>query len=476
MRTGRVVHHPGSRCPGGGATPRSAASGDLDYPVAVIPSRVRPVASLVLSLVLAGLVAACGSSPSESFTPSVSNGPTPAATVATPSPTQAPTQPSAAPDSPGPSASPADEEGALRAIAADVAAIRALTWKTPMEPRVIDEAELRRILLADFEKSGAASRLRDVEALYRGLGAMEGGRSLEELYLDALGSQALGFYRHDDRTLYIVQRSGGLGPVEEYTAAHELTHALQDQRFGLKDLGLDATEQSDRTLGALSLVEGDASLAGLYWSQKNLSLADLGEIIQAASEPAAQEALDALPPLVREILMFPYVQGLEFVMGLQTTGGWGAVDAVYAKPPESTEQVLHPDKYREGEEPVDVALPEDLAARLGDGWSLAYEDTLGELGLRTWLAQANAAEAANAAAVGWGGDRVGLYRGLGGAWAIVLRTAWDDTAAAQRFTSAAGPVVAGLPHASLVVDAQGPVVIIGSDAAVLTKLEGLVGG
>jgi hypothetical protein len=357
-----------------------------------------------------------------------------------------------------------------------VSAIRALTWKTPVEPRVIDEAEARRILTRDFEKSGAASRMVDVETLYRGLGAMEGERTLEDLYLAALGSQVIGFYRYDDRALYIVQRSGGLGPVEEYTAAHELTHALQDQRFGLKALGLDATEQSDRTLGVQSLIEGDASLAGLYWSQKNLSLADLGEIIKAASEPAAQEALDALPPLVREILMFPYVQGLEFVMGLQVAGGWDAVDAMYAKPPASTEQVLHAERYRAGDAPVAVALPSDLAPELGDGWSLAYQDTLGELGLRTWLAQANEKAAADAAATGWGGDRVGLYRGPDGAWAIVLRTAWDDAAAAQRFASAAGPVVAELPHAALTSDAQGPVVLIGSDAAVLQKVRGLVGG
>jgi hypothetical protein len=434
-------------------------------------------AAPLLALALAAVLSACGSSPSPSSTPASTAGASSQPTVA---PTAAPSTTGPAPPasaaSPSASASAADTVAALRAIADDVSAIRQLDWKTPIEPRVIDEAELRRILTGDFEKSGAAARLVDVETLYRGLGAMEGGRSLEDLYLDALASQVLGFYRDTDRTLYIVQRSGGLGPVEEYTAAHELTHALQDQRFGLKTLGLDATEQSDRTLGAQSLVEGDASLAGLYWSQQNLSLADLGEILKAASEPAAQQALDALPPLVREILMFPYVQGLEFVMGLQATGGWGAVDAAYARPPASTEQVLHPERYRAAESPMDVALLGDLAPGLGDGWTLAYEDTLGELGLRTWVAPAPAAGAANAAAVGWGGDRVGLYRGPDGAWAIVLRTAWDDAAAAQRFASAAGPVVAELPHATLTSDAQGPVVLVGSDAAVLRKLEALIGG
>jgi hypothetical protein len=442
------------------------------------PPRIRVAVAGLAALALAGLLAACGSSatPAPSSAPGASAAPTAAPTAPLPSPPSPSISPSTPIASPAASASQADTVAALRTIADDVAAIRQLDWKTPVEPRVIDEAEARRILTGDFVKSGAPSRLADVETLYRGLGAMEGDRTLEDLYLAALGSQVIGFYRYDDRALYIVQRSGGLGPVEEYTAAHELTHALQDQRFGLKALGLDATEQSDRTLGVQSLVEGDASLAGLYWSQKNLSLADLGEIIKAASEPAAQEALDALPPLVREILMFPYAQGLEFVMGLQVAGGWEAVDAMYARPPASTEQVLHPEKYQAAESPVDVALPGGLATGLGDGWSLAYEDTLGELGLRTWLAQANEKAAADAAATGWGGDRVGLYRGPDGAWAIVLRTAWDDAVAAQRFTAAAGPVVAELPHAALTSDAQGPVVLIGSDAAVLQKVGGLVGG
>jgi hypothetical protein len=433
-------------------------------------------AVLVLAWALVASLSACGSSPSPSASPSASGAaPSPAVTAGPSSSATAPAA-SASPASPSPAASPVDQVGALRAIAEDVASIRALPWKTPVEPRIIDEAELRRMLQADFEKSGSAADLAEIESLYRGLGAMAGDRSLQDLYLGALGSQVLGFYRDDDSTLYIVQRSDGLGPVEEYTAAHELTHALQDQHFGIKKLGLDTPGQSDRALGALSLVEGDASLAGVHWSQRNLSLADLGEIIKAASEPTAQEALDALPPIVRESLTFPYAQGLEFVLGLQATGGWGAVDAAFAKPPASTEQVLHPEKYASGEAPVAVALPSGLAAGLGSGWSLAYEDTLGELGLRAWLAQASEKAAADAAATGWGGDRAGLYRGPNGAWAIVLRTAWDDAAAAQRFASAASPVVAELPHATLTTDAQGPVVLVASDAAVLSRLEALVGG
>ncbi len=441
-------------------------------------SATAALTAAVAAALLTGFLAACDSSTRPS--PSATAAATPIATAsATAAPPTAPASPAAtAPTTaPGaPTAAPtaaADDVAVLRGIADDIAGIRDLGWKTAVTPRVIDEAELRRLLQRDFETSGTSGDLAEVEALYRGLGAMTGDRSLEDLYLEALGSQVLGFYRDDDRTLYIVRRSGGLGPVEKYTAAHELTHALQDQHFGLASLGLDTPGQSDRALAALSLVEGDASLAGVYWSQGHLSLADLGEILRAAAAPGAQEALDALPPIVREGLTFPYLQGLQFVMGLQTTGGWEAVDAAYARPPASTEQILHPEKYQAGEGPVKVGtpLPRGVAGAIGPDWRLTYTDTLGELGLRTWLAQANDAQAADAAAAGWGGDRVELYRGPAGGWAIVMRTAWDDAAAAGRFTEAARLVVGALPHATLMTGAQGPVILVGSDAAVLGKLE-----
>ncbi len=357
-----------------------------------------------------------------------------------------------------------------------MAVIRQLDWKKPIEPKLIDEAEARRIIAADSEKKVPPGTFEGLETLYRGLGLMAGDRHLLDLTLDALEGQILGFYREDDRSLYIVERSGGIGPIEKYTISHELTHALQDQHFGLGGLGLDAIGEDDRVVAARALPEGDASLASLYWVQQNLSLADLGAIAKAAADPAPQAALDALPPIVRESIVFPYVSGLSFVMGLQLRGGWPAVDAAYRDPPISTEQVLHPERYATHEKPVPVALPADLTARLGSGWSLATEDTFGELGLGVWLRQANDKAAADAAASGWGGDRVGLYRGPDGAWAVVLRTAWDDPTAAARFAAAAKPVVAQLTHASLGADAQGPVVLVGSDDAVLGRLEATVGG
>ena len=94
-----------------------------------------------------------------------------------------------------------------------------------------------------------------------------------------------------------------------------------------------------------------------------------------------------MPAILRESLLFPYVQGMTFVQS-QAAGGWQAVNDAYADLPASTEQILHPEAYAAGELPIDVELPDDLGARMGDGWSVGLEDTFGEFQLKIWLDQA----------------------------------------------------------------------------------------
>ncbi len=434
----------------------------------------RRIVEVVATVALALVVAACGSSASPSpVTPSPTSAPTPAPTVApieTPGATPSPSPSASAGPSSSSGPAPSLDPGAIAEIERQVAEIRRLEPLRTVAPAIVDEAQAKALLVDGFRQENTPQDLADGELLLRGLGLWSTDRSLEEVLLSFMESQVLGFYRETDKKLYIVSRSGGFGPLERYTASHELTHALQDQHFDLGSLGLDRKDQGDRGLAVRALVEGDATLAGTYWAQANLTMQELVQMAGLASDPAQQAVLDGLPAIVREQLMFPYLDGLTFAMRLQQQGGWEKVDAAYRDLPASTEQVLHPEKYLAGEKPIDVALPGGLAARLGPGWSLAAEDTLGELQLRIWLATGGAAVDAKAAAAGWGGDRVGLYRGPDGAWAIVLATAWDTQEASDRFTGAALEAAGALPYADLVSGGQGPVVLIGSDEAVLEAL------
>ena len=176
-----------------------------------------------------------------------------------------------------------------------------------------------------------------------------------------------------------------------------------------------------------------------HWQLQHLSQAELFELLAQGLDPEATRVLQEMPPVLRESLFFPYTAGLNFTQGLYTAGGWGAIDAAFADPPASTEQILHPEKYAAEEEAVQVELPEDLAGKIGAGWSTALEDTLGEFQLKIWLGETAKAASVGAtdAAAGWGGDRVAVLNGPNDAWVIALLTDWDTNADATEFATAA---------------------------------------
>ncbi len=285
--------------------------------------------------------------------------------------------------------------------------------------------------------------------------------------LDFQTGQVAGYYSPDKDELFVVSRTGGLGPAEMVTYAHEFTHQLQDQRFDLAKLGLDAADQSDRQLAHLALVEGDAVTVQSGWMTTNLTPQQLGELLGASLDPKALEALQNAPPFVRETALFPYERGLAFASTLVAGGGYAAVDAAFAEPPDSTEQVLHPDKYEAREAPDSVAIPGAIGAALGTGWAAAGQDTLGELVLGIWLNQGGVPRAeANAAAAGWGGDRLVILRGPGGAVGVGMITTWDTEADAAEFATAATMAAAARTPAGVVAsDGLRTVVVAMGDRA-----------
>ncbi len=387
----------------------------------------------LVALVAALVVAACGSS--TPTTAPATTGPQPTATAV---PTHAPATavPTEAPSS-SPVASVCDESvagGPAATAGADdpnaatyteiegqVQDLRGLTASTAPIPRgVLDSAGLCAYLRESYRKNNPEELVKGTETLYKELGLMPQDASLEQLILDLQTSQVIGLYDANAKQMYVISKDGAIGPVEEFIYSHEYTHALQDQAFDIKAFRGTAKDQSDRSFARLALIEGDATLLMSLWAQRHLTPAQLGEIGKAA-DPASEEILAKMPAILKDPLMFPYLNGIQLALGAFTQGGFGAVDGLYANPPDSTEQVLHPEKFAAREKPVEVAFPEDLASRLGDGWKVSLQDTLGELLLEVVLRDGGAS-ATNEAAAGWGGDRVALIEGPGGEKAVVMDT------------------------------------------------------
>jgi len=434
---------------------------------------IRPRLHLPSTLLagLAILVAACGGSTTPTASPS-----------ATAAPTSAPASASPAASAPTTSSSPAaggDEDAIYDAIEAQVLEIRGLD-AVDVDRETIDGAELKAMNEADFDKDNPPEYVAANERLYKALGLMPESDSLRSLFLELVDSQVAGFYQPDAKKLYVVSRSGAINGADKITFAHEYDHALQDANFpGVFAEQKDLLDQSDQALARAVVYEGDATILMSYWALPNLTPAEIQEVIAAGSDPASNEILARTPAILRESLLFPYDTGVAFLTPIQASEGWAGVDAVFADLPRSTEQVLHPEKYQAKEEPVAVTLPSDLAADLGDGWSVALEDTFGEFQMRTWLRETGVPDpGATDAAAGWGGDRLAVLDGPGDSWGVVMKTAWDTEADAEAFEAAAATATGAAGGPGGVFVGEGGLtrwVVIGSDDATSETLANVLG-
>lgn len=399
----------------------------------------RPIAALLAAAVL--VAAACNP------TPSVAPSATPQRTFA-PTPTPVASPPAASPG--------ADDAAVYAAIREQVETIRGLQPTAAVEPTTIDEAQLRRNLEAEIDAEQTPEEFAISEDLLETLGFIPEGTSLRDEQLDLFSGQVIGYYSPDRDELFVVSKTGQtVGTIERVTYAHEFAHQLQDQTFDLATVDTGDLDQSDRSLAGLALIEGDAASVQTQWMIEQLTPEQLLEVIFAGQDPEALAALNNAPAFLSVTAVFPYDigGGLGLVQQLVGEGGYAAVDAAFAEPPASTEQVIHPEKYVAGEAPIQVDIPADIASRVGEGWSETARDTLGELILRLWLQEHGVgpkprpleppSQAASNAAAGWGGDRLALLRHADGSLAIALSTTWDTAADAAEFASAAERALSG---------------------------------
>ena len=425
----------------------------------------RPFHARLAALLVATAVLAVACDPS---TPSASPS-------STPTPTAGPT------DAPSPSAdgSPApsqDADAIWDGIEAQVLAMRGLD-PVDVERLTIGEAELATRTAEDFDRDNPEAYVLSLERLYKALGLMPEGDSLRGLYLELLASQVAGFYDPETKDLFVVSRSGRINGADKITFAHEYGHALQDANFDIFKAPEELRDQTDQAMARAALYEGDATLLMLLWAQGgNLTPEELQDYIEAGSDPEALAILERMPAILVRGLLFPYEAGVGFVLPAQTDGGWPGIDALYERPPSTTEQILHPEKYDAQEGAVEVALPADLAERMGDGWSVALEDTWGEFQTQLWLTESDLdLDVATDAAAGWGGDRLAVLDGPGDAWAVVLDTTWDSADDAEAFRAAAEEAIDTLGEAAVVGNASDATVFIASDRDALLSLDVILG-
>lgn len=312
-------------------------------------------------------------------------------------------------------------------VASALLALRADPPLVPSAPLVIPRAEMEQWLTLTFPpRPLTADSVRDAVRVWSLFDFVERDADLFTP-LQTLQAEPFAALIYDlaTETFYRLPATPPSHPQSRWLAMYELTR--RQIVTDTADLPFDAR------LAQTALAAGEARLAqGLYLDGDFLTVTETA-VIQDRLTLTPTTLLDFLPPALTAQLLFPHTTGFAWVGDRYTAGGYAAIDALWAQPPLSSEQILHPDRYP-GQEPETVTIP-SLGDTLGAAWTPLAEGTLGEFRLRRYLAQGLAPAEVEAATAGWGGDRFAAYhRGDDEALALAWRLVWDtpqDQAAFQ---------------------------------------------
>jgi hypothetical protein len=314
--------------------------------------------------------------------------------------------------------------------------IRGLPAKSDIAVKYLNRDQLKVELEEAMKKSMPPEEAEADEKVLKALGLLKPGENLDELISTMLGEEITGYYDIDTKNLAIIGDSQEMSLMDQVTLSHEITHALQDQNFDMQRIvPTRGTGNSDSDLARTALVEGDASLAMSEYMRTRLSMREALSL--GLGSLGATSNMKEMPAFLESQLVFPYTEGEAFVTYIKGLDSWDRVNAAYQKPPESTEQVMHPEKYLSGEQPVAVVIP-DLTGTVGADWKPEDEDALGEFDVLTILSENLTSAQASRASTGWGGGRYRYYQQPDGSLLLVILLAWDSSADADEFSSAMG--------------------------------------
>lgn len=208
----------------------------------------------------------------------------------------------------------------------------------------------------------------------------------------------------------IVLAGTGFYDLEKYAYAYQYGLAMLDENFDIYDQFCQGGK--DACLAESALISGDIHFTQQLWMQTYPSQFKPEEYFNlAAPEPYFRSSAPAYFNARRN---FALTYGVPFAAHLYDTNGWKTINYTYRYPPETSEQVIHPEKYDTREKRILLYDP-NLLASLGEGWELVERETLGEwityllLTVPDYQAAIRPDEEAASAAAGWGGDTYQVF-------------------------------------------------------------------
>ncbi len=318
----------------------------------------------------------------------------------------------AAPAKSGPSTTTtnADFAAAADEVLQQMSEITGLKLRAPLKKSLRSREQIRAYVINEMnEDKNPAERYagqRSAEAF----GLLPKGFNLDSFMVELLTEQIAGLYDPKAHEFYVADWIPAAD--QKMVMAHELTHALQDQHFQIEDWAKAARPNDDAELARESVLEGSAMAAMVDYLLQGTgrSLQDLPDINPSMliGDMESTPMLKKAPPFLKDALIFPYLDGLNFSAAVLRPDGWTALSGIFAKPPVSTQQILHPALYKAGKIPPKVMVP-SMDKDVGADWAKLEDNIMGEFGWKEVLKQFLGEEKATPLSSSWNGDRYVVY-------------------------------------------------------------------
>jgi hypothetical protein len=288
--------------------------------------------------------------------------------------------------------------------------ITGLKLRSPLKKSLRAREEIRAHIIQEMnEDKNSEERYADQRAA-EAFGLLPKGFDLDSFMVDLLTEQIAGLYDPKVHEFYVADWI----PVDDQrmVMAHELTHALEDQHFQIEAWAKAARPDDDAELARESVLEGSAMMAMVEYllAGTGRSLDDLPDIDPSMliGDMTETPELKKAPAFLKDALIFPYIDGMRFSAAVLKPTGWSGISAVFARPPASTQQIMHPELYRSAKAAPRITLP-SMEKKLGDDWKKLDENTMGEFGWKEVLKEFLGKNRATPLAAAWDGDRYSVF-------------------------------------------------------------------
>jgi hypothetical protein len=308
-------------------------------------------------------------------------------------------------------------------------------FKTMPKIELRSRQQVREFLLQRLQEPQMKTDLANQEAAYRVLGFIPDTMHLADFMVKVLTEQIIGYYDPKTKVLYVVD--GAPDVYTDITIMHELVHALQDQYVNLDSLE-HISGDDDRATAAQAVIEGEATYEQLYimaGGGGNIAVQmpsgwdAMRQVIR--ENMATQPIFSSAPVAIQEMMLFPYINGADFVRRFKAREG---KKLPFEHLPGTTEQLMHDSAYYGNQDvPSEIVLPPMPG--------VVTQNNLGEFGTRVFIfQQTHLNDQAIRASNGWDGDRYALVKTPQGD-GIVWVTVWDQRQDGIEFIDAVDQVI-----------------------------------